>query len=385
MRSARAVDSELKRIARKVERGCRLDLQDGLYLYNACDLFSLAELATLVREQLHGRTAYYVLNRHINYTNRCILRCRFCGFRRSPVGSVPGAYTLEIGQIVAIARQACDAGATEVHIVGGLHPDLPFEYYDDMIRSVRQACPRIHIKAFTAVEVLHFTRMARPALTVGQVLERLRDAGLDSMPGGGAEIFDERVHDVAFAHKPGSEDWFAVHRTAHEMGINTNATMLYGHVESIEQRLQHLIRLREHQDESLRRGRGHFVCFVPLSFVPAGDWADLPGPTGLDDLKTFGLARLMLDNIPHLKAFWPILSVKVAQVALCWGADDFDGTVGWYDVAKGDPAAPDRALSIERIRALITEAGFQPQERNATYQPVQRCGSRWWLQGQSGY
>jgi aminodeoxyfutalosine synthase len=371
------LDPALEPIRAKVLAGQRLDLADGLALYRTRDLFTLGELANAARERRHGRKAFYNINRHINYTNFCVLRCRFCSFYRpfDPRGQqVPDGYAHSVDEIVALAAEAADRGATEVHIVGGLHPTLPFSYYTDLCRAIRQRYPGLHIKAFTAIEIVHFTRITRPRLSVRAVLLALREAGLDSLPGGGAEIFDDRVHDEAFRAKVGEQHWFDVHRTAHELGLPSNATMLYGHVESIDERLQHMLKLRAHQDQSLRECPAAFQCFVPLSFIPAGSaLAHLPGPTGLDDLRTLAVSRLMLDNIPHLKAFWIMHSPKLAQVALNWGVDDFDGTVVWYDITKREGLGTNRQeLTVEQIRQLILEAGCEPVERDTLYQPVIR-------------
>jgi len=372
------LDDSLRPVVEKVEAGERLSLADGLALYRSKDIFTIGRMADHVRRRLHGRKTYYVINRHVNYTNYCVLRCKFCGFRRQPGTEAPDAYTLSAEEVIEQAQQAYADGATEIHIVGGLHPHLPFDYYKNIVSGIRAACPRIAIKAFTAVEIVHFARMSRPKRTVQQVLAELKDCGLDCLPGGGAEIFDPRVHEEAFRHKIGEEDWFTVHEIAHEMGIPSNATMLYGHIESPEQRLRHLIKLREHQDASLRRGHAAFGCMVPLSFVPdQSEWSDLPGPSGLDDLKTLAISRLMLDNFPHIKAFWPIQSVKLSQVALSWGVDDFDGTVVWYDIAKREGVGRSQQLSVRQIRRLIAEAGFEPVERDGFYRPVARTGEQW--------
>ncbi|MBI5866636.1 MAG: radical SAM protein, partial [Planctomycetes bacterium] len=396
------------------------------------------ELANIARERLHGRNAYYNINRHINYTSFCVLRCKFCSFYRSPDGksgltaqsNTPG-YEYSLDEIVAIAADAHEQGATEVHIVGGLHPKLPFSYYTDMCRAIKQRCPGIHIKAFTAIEIVHFTRISKPRLSIEEVLIALRDAGLDSLPGGGAEIFDDRVHNEAFKAKVGEKHWFDVHRAAHDLGIPSNATMLYGHVETIDERITHMIKLREHQDESLERcangelriannelgiadgerrmanralktskspaapaetergdeansllatrnselKRAAFQCCIPLSFIPDGSaFENLPGPTGLDDLRTLAVARLMLDNIPHIKGFWIMQTPKLSQLALNWGVDDFDGTVVWYDITKREGRGSNRQeLTVDQIRRLILEAGCTPVERDTLYRPVHRA------------
>jgi len=379
--------TDLKDIADKVRAGERLSFEDGVRLYESPDLHTLGELANLVRERRHGRNTYYNINRHIHYTNYCVLRCKFCSFYRpypkgESTGTVPsvegrsadGGYELTIEQIVAEARRAADAGATEVHIVGGLHPKLPFTYYLDMCRQIRQACPGLHIKAFTAIEIIHFTRISRGRLSIREVLEQLREAGLGSLPGGGAEIFDERVQHEAFKNKVGQQGWFDVHAAAHEMGMFTNATMLYGHIERPHERIRHLIKLREHQDASLSGRQAHFNCVVPLSFIPEGSaLSHLPGPTGLDDLRTLAVTRLMLDNFAHVKAFWVMQTPKLAQVSLNWGVDDLDGTVEYYDITKRAVGGTARQhLSVDQIRRLIREAGGQPVERDTLYRPVYR-------------
>lgn len=370
-------DPQLAPIREKVLAGERLTHADGVALLQTRDIFTLGELANHAREQRHGRRAYYNINRHINYTNLCVLRCRFCSFYRAYSAKGPqadDAYTLTVEQIAELAAEAAARGATEVHIVGGLHPQLPFEYYLDMCRAIRARCPELHIKAFTAIEIVHFSRISRPRRTIAEVLTALRDAGLDSLPGGGAEIFDDRVHDEAFRNKVGEKHWFDVHRTAHELGIPSNATMLYGHVESVAERVGHLIKLREHQDESLAARAAAFNCCVPLSFIPDGSaLAHLPGPSGLDDLRTLAVARLMLDNVPHIKAFWIMQSPKLAQVAMNWGVDDFDGTVVWYDITKREGHGTNRQeLSVEQIARLLREAGCEPVERDTLYRRVLR-------------
>ncbi len=390
MEACAAIGGDLADIAEKVHAGRRLDHNDGIRLYESRDIFTVGRLANEVRERLHGRTAYYNINRHINYTNYCVLRCRFCSFgrpyaptnreaapddaRRAAQSDPGGGYVLPVEEIVRLASEARDRGATEVHIVGGLHPKLPFAYYLDICRGIRDACPGMHIKAFTAVEIIHFSRISRPRLSIREVLEQLREAGLGSLPGGGAEIFDDRVHDEAFRNKVGEQGWFDVHRTAHELGIFSNATMLYGHIERPAERIAHILKLREHQDASLRERRAHFNCFVPLPFIPEGSaLSHLPGTTGLDDLKTLAIARLMLDNVPHVKAFWVMLGQRLAQVSLNWGVDDLDGTVVWYDITKREGGGTThQEMTVERLKRLILEAGCVPVERDTLYRPFVR-------------
>lgn len=375
-------------IRARVETGESLTLEEGVRLYESPDIFTLGELANAVRERLHGRRAFYNVNLHINYTNYCILRCKFCSFYRSyskhssDTDNGDG-YELTIDEIVGRAQAAYARGATEVHIVGGLHPKLPFSYYTDMCRAIREACPHLHIKAFTAIEIIHFTRIAKPRLTIAEALSQLQAAGLDSMPGGGAEIFDDRVHDEAFKTKVGEAEWFEVHRTAHELGIFTNATMLYGHVETPTERIKHLIKLRAHQEASLKSRKTHFNCVIPLSFVPDGSaLSHLPGPGGLDDLRTLALARLMCPNIPHIKAFWIMQTPKLAQVSLNWGVDDIDGTVVYYDITKREGGGTThQELTVDRLRRLIREAGCTPSERDSLYRRVIRDDNTWSVEG----
>jgi aminodeoxyfutalosine synthase len=412
----RCLDHALRPIAEKVLAGEVLSQDDGAALYRSRDLHAIGRLANYMREKLHGDRTYYNRNRHINYTNVCALSCKFCSFYRKR--GEEGAYEMPLEQVIATAERAADAGATEVHIVGGLHPWLKFDYYLDMLRGIRSARPQLHIKAFTAIEIVHFTRIAR--MSVGEVLAALKGAGLGSLPGGGAEIFDDRVHDEVFKGKVRADRWFEVHRTAHALGIYTNATMLYGHVETPEERVGHLIKLRELQAESLERmssaeGSGFavqssgnanngscagsssslnpesrtlnplrfpnprcacFNCVIPLSFIPEGsELGNLPGPTGLTDLKTLAIARLMLHNIAHIKAFWIMQGVGLSQVALSWGVDDLDGTVVWYDITKREArggAGTHQELHEQDLRRLIREAGRIPIERDTLYRPVRR-------------
>jgi aminodeoxyfutalosine synthase len=386
-------NAAVARIAAKVAARERLGLEDGVTLFAAGHIHEIGQLANAVRERLHGDAAYYNVNRHINYTNYCVLRCKFCSFYRAyprraedvappqvHTGAGGDGYELSVAAVVERAREAYAAGATEVHIVGGLHPRLPFSYYVEMCGAIRAACPRLHLKAFTAIEIIHFTRIAKPRMTIREVLVELRAAGLDSLPGGGAEIFDDRVHDEGYRNKVGENGWFDVHREAHEMGLPTNATMLYGHIERPDERIIHLLKLREHQDESLRGRPAAFNCFVPLSFIPEGsELAGLPGPTGLDDLKTMAISRLMLDNFRHVKAFWVMHSAKLAQVSLNWGVDDLDGTVVEYDITKreGGPGERHQELTVARMSRLIREAGRRPVERDSVYREVLREGGGW--------
>ncbi len=381
----------------------RLDFSDGMALFATRDIFALAALADHVRRAKHADRAYYNINRHLNYTNICALSCKFCEFHRKRGES--GAYEYGLEDIFRIAADAYAHGATEVHIVGGLHPWLPFDWYLDMLRGLRARFPKLHVKAFTAIEINHFAKIAK--LSVREVLLALKEAGLGSMPGGGAEVFDNRVHDQIFQGKLRSDGWITVHRTAHQLGIRTNATILYGHVESRAERIRHLLKLRALQDESLaqsptpapapepapspdsrRAGEtmangkwqmenppAAFQTIIPLSFIPDGSQlAHLPGPTGLEDLKMLAISRLLLPNFPHVKAFWIMQSMKLSQVSLNWGVDDLDGTVVWYDITKreGGSGNTHQEMTAQDIRRLIIEAGFTPIERDTLYRPITR-------------
>jgi len=364
-------DPSLRPIADKVFAGQPLYHADGVALFASRDLHGIGRLANFVREQLHGDKTYYNRNRHINYTNVCALSCKFCSFYRKR--GEEGAYEMPVEQVVATAQKAADAGATEVHIVGGLHPWLKFDYYLDMLRGIRSACPALHIKAFTAIEIIHFGRVAR--MSVREVLTALQQAGLGSLPGGGAEIFDDRVHDEVFKGKVRADRWFDVHRSAHSLGIYSNATMLYGHVETAAERVTHFVKLRELQQESLATSPAHFNCCIPLSFIPEqSELGYLPGPTGLSDLKTLAIARLMLHNIPHVKAFWIMQGIGLSQLALHYGCDDLDGTVVWYDITKreGGGNTTHQELHTADIERIIREARRVPVERDTLYREVRR-------------
>ena len=384
-------DPALHAIADKIRAQQLLSQQDGETLYASPDIHAIGRLANLVRTRLHGNKTYYNRNRHINYTNVCALSCKFCSFYRKR--GEEGAYEMPLEQVIETAQKAQQNGATEVHIVGGLHPWLKFDYYLDMLRGIRLAAPTLHIKAFTAIEIIHFTRIAR--MSIREVLENLREAGLGSLPGGGAEIFDDRVHDEVFKGKVRANKWFEVHSAAHELGIPSNATMLYGHVETPAERITHLIKLRELQAESLQRmglnphqppgnlqrtndngqmttnNSACFNCMIPLSFIPENsELGHLPGPTGLTDLKTLAISRLMLNNISHIKAFWIMQGIGLSQLAQNWGCDDLDGTVVWYDITKRAGHGTHQELSINDLKRLIREAGYVPTERDTLYRPL---------------
>ncbi|HRQ72682.1 MAG TPA: radical SAM protein [Phycisphaerales bacterium] len=429
-----SADPRLDAIRDKVLDGERLTLDDGDLLYTTPDIWTVCELADAVRRRLHGDAAYYNINRHFNYSNVCALSCKFCDFYAKRGDS--HAYTRSLDDARAEARRAIEAGATEIHIVGGLDPYLPWDYYPDLLRAIRDEAPTLHIKAFTAVEIVHLAKIARVYKQsdrregIRWVLERLIEAGLGSLPGGGAEVFDDRVHDEAFKGKIRSDVWLDVHRIAHELGLNTNATILYGHVEDRRERLVHMDMLRRAQDEALARmgyevtksrsdevnepggsdtitltrpgtplperiafasptpslrhsvtpplPAGYFQTIIPLPFFPdSSELERLPGPGGLENLRTLAVARLMLDNFPHVKAFWIMQTLAMAQLMLQCGADDIDGTVVWYDITKVGGATTHQETTVWDLQKAIREAGFTPIERDTLYRRLEREANTW--------
>ena len=420
----RIQDPALQPIMERVMEGRRLSLEDGEVLYRTPDVHALCRLADVVRRRLHGRLAYYNINRHINYSNVCALSCSFCAFHRKR--GQEGAYEMTVEEVREAALAAAEAGATEIHLVGGLHPWFKFDHYTDMLSTIRDAAPSLHLKAFTAVEIVHLQRISkrgRDGLAgTRAVLADLRDAGLGSLPGGGAEVFDDRAHDTAWRGKIRGDQWLDVHRAAHELGLNSNATMLYGHVEGRRERLVHMDLLRQQQDHTLRDWAdtqgiktrtptadggpgvlltgpadaypgerlpmpgqagletGYFQTIIPLPFFPDESGLEkLPGPTGIENLRTLAIARLMLDNIPHAKTFWIMQTLGMSQLMLDAGADDLDGTVVWYDITHvGGAGTHQETTSHDLCRAAI-EAGCLPIERDTLYRRVVRHGSKWTL------
>lgn len=434
-------DGRLEGIRGKVERGERLSILDGEVLYSTGDVWGVIELADLVRNRLHPGVGYYNINRHMNYSNVCALSCKFCEFYRKKDDD--GAYTRDLDYIRGQARGAVESGATEMHIVGGLHPYLPWDYYPDMLRAIKEESPGLHIKAFTAVEIVHLAKIAKKwkasdrRAGIRWVLSELKAAGLGSLPGGGAEVFDDRVHDQAYKGKIRSDVWLDVHRVAHELGLNSNCTILYGHIEQRRERLVHMDMLRRAQDIALARlgyeavkggdgvdgldddgGQfggygvdasewpgavtlsrpgaelpvtvaarkraageavgGYFQCIIPLPFFPDGSELEhLAGPSGLENLRTLAVARLMLDNFPHVKAFWIMQTLKMAQLQLRAGADDIDGTVVWYDITKVGGASTHQETTVWDLQKAIREAGYEPVERDTLYRRVVRDGKDW--------
>jgi aminodeoxyfutalosine synthase len=375
-----ARDRRLAAIEARVHENARLSLEDGIAMYETPDVWGVCALAAAVRRRHHGARAYYNVNRHLNYTNVCALSCTFCSFYRKR--GQDGAYERTLEEIAAEARAADDAGATELHVVGGLHPWLPFDYYTGMLETIRAAAPRLHVKAFTAVEIVHLARIGGRGRDgyegIKSVLRDLVAAGLGSLPGGGAEVFDDRVHDEAFKGKIRAGTWLDVHRAAHELGLNTNATILYGHVETREERVRHMLRLRDEQDRAIAAGGGRFQTIIPLPFFPDDSaLAHLPGPSGLENLRTLAIARLLLDNFAHVKAFWIMQTLAMAQIMLQSGADDVDGTVVWYDITKVGGATTHQETSVADLRRAIRGAGCIPVERDTLYREVVRDGSAW--------
>jgi aminodeoxyfutalosine synthase len=358
-------DPKLSDIARRVEAGERLTFADGVALFATDDLTGLGKLADTVRRKRHGKVTYFNVNRHFNPTNICYADCKFCGFYRTP--RQPDAYTHNIEDSLRIAGQAVGEGATELHITGGLNTKLPFSYFTDLLSSLKKRYPQLHLKAFTMVEFDHFAHFYK--MTDEDVIQQLIEAGLDSCPGGGAEIFREPTRSMICAHKCDAERWLELAGKVHAAGIRTNATMLYGHIESIEDRVDHFVKLREQQDKS----RG-FQCFIPLAFYPPEtQLSHLPGPSGVDSLKTMAVARLLLDNFDHIKAYWVMLGKRLAQVALHYGANDIDGTItegGELTTSYSVEANNEVRMSKTELIGLIEEAGFEAVERDTVYNRV---------------
>ncbi|MPY90466.1 MAG: aminofutalosine synthase MqnE [Luteitalea sp.] len=351
-------------IDEKLRAGQRLTLDDGVRLFECDDLLALGWLANRARERRHGRRTYFNHNLRLEATNVCVASCLFCSFARRKEGD-PDAYTMSLDQAWNKLRERADQPITEIHIVNGLHPNLPFSYYTELLRGFKRIRPEVTLKAFTAVEIAFFADLYH--MTDEQVLRRLIAAGLESLPGGGAEIFAERVRQKIASDKCGSERYLNIHRVAHRLGIKSNVTMLYGHIERYDERVDHMLRARALQDET-----GGFQAFIPLAFHPDGNrMRKLPPPTAADTLRTHAVARLVLDNIDHIKAFWVATGVDVAQTALWFGADDLDGTVQEeriYHMAGSDTPF---ILSTGQIRNLITAAGFEPCERDTMYKVLQ--------------
>ena len=362
--------TELDRIRENVASGERLTIGDAELLFHPeVDLHAIGELADQVRRRKNGDVVYYNINAHLNPTNVCVYRCPLCAY--SCDADDPKAYVMTRDDVLARGEEAARNGCTELHIVGGVHPEKPYGWYLGLIRTLHEAYPRLHLKAWTAVEIAWFSQIS--GRSVEAVLGELIEAGLGSLPGGGAEIFDPEVRRQISPRKIDAPTWLDVHRTAHRLGLRSNATMLYGHVETAAHRVDHLIRLRELQDET-----GGFQAFIPLSFHPEGtQFAHLPRPSGLDDLRTMAASRLILDNFDHVKAYWISLGIGTAQTALAYGADDLDGTVRHEKIHHDAGSTAPEHLSVDELRALIAEAGRRPIERDMLYRRVERNGAEW--------
>ncbi len=357
-------DARLRAIAAKVEAGERLGFDDGVALYRSPDVLAVGWMANAVRERMHGDTAYFNVNRHINPTNVCVASCRLCAFGRKK--DAAGTYTMALEEAWATAGSGLSEAVTEFHIVGGLHADLPFEYFEELVRGLKERFPKVHVKSFTMVEIAFFAKLYK--MTVEETLRRLKAAGVDSLPGGGAEIFADRVRHIICDHKIDGGEWLETARVAHRIGLRSNATMLYGHVENDEDRVDHMLRLRELQDET-----GGFQTFIPLAFHPDNTaLAHIAKTTGMMDLKQIAVGRLLLDNFAHVKSYWQMVSPEMAQISLRFGADDIDGTVIEEKIYHDAGATTPQGMRRADLVRLIIEAGRVPFERDTMYRAVTR-------------
>src|SRR3954469_19987613 len=360
----RTYDPRLEPIAAEVMAQKRLSFDDGLALYSSSDVLAVGWLANHVRERMHGDVTYFNVNRHINPTNVCVAACKLCAFGRKK--GDPAGYTMALEEAWQTAASGYSEAVTEFHLVGGLHPDLPLEYFLDLIQGLKQRFPKVHIKAFTMVEIAFLARRAK--LSIEQTLLKLREAGVDSMPGGGAEIFAARVRSIICDHKIDGNEWLETARLAHKVGFKSNATMLYGHIENDEDRVDHLLKLRALQDET-----NGFQTFIPLAFHPANTpLQHLPTTTGMLDIKQIAVSRLVLDNFPHIKSYWQMMTAKIAQISLRFGADDMDGTVIEEKIYHDAGATTPQGMRREELERLIRTAGRIPIERDTLYRPVMR-------------
>ncbi|HET98308.1 MAG TPA: aminofutalosine synthase MqnE [Desulfurivibrio alkaliphilus] len=349
-------------IAAKVGAGQRLNHAEGVRLYRHPDLLLVGHLANLVRERKNGDRAYFIYNQHLNYSNICTNLCKFCAFGKEK--GAKQAYEMDIGQIRQKIRERLAEPISEVHVVGGIHPDLPYSYYLDMLRAIKEERPEIHVQAFTCVEIAHLAELS--GQSVEATLRELMAAGLDSLPGGGAEVFSPRIRALTCEKKLSGEGWLEVARVAHSLGLRSNATMLYGHIETIEERVEHLLRLRQAQDET-----GGFLTFIPLAFHPRNTkLSQLSRTSGVEDLKNIAVARLLLDNFDHIKAYWVMIGPKLAQVALAFGADDLDGTVKEELITSMAGGEAEQAMADTELIRLIREAGRVPVQRDTLYQQL---------------
>ena len=346
----------------KVEAQERLSVEDGVRLYNSNDILALGYMANMVRNRINGDNTYYIYNQHINYSNICTNLCKFCAFGKDKESEL--AYEMDLETVKQKVRDRLDEPINEIHMVGGIHPDLPFSYYTDLLEGIKEVRPDVHIQAFTCVEIAHLAGLS--GKSIGDTLEILKKAGLGSIPGGGAEVFSPRIREITCEKKLPGKEWIEVSKVAHKHGLHTNATMLYGHIETMEERVEHLDALRLAQDET-----NGFLAFIPLSFHPKNtEMSTLSRTTGMDDLKNIAVARLMLDNFPHIKAYWVMIGPKVAQLALSFGADDMDGTVKEEVITHMAGAETDQAIGSTTLVKLIEEAGRVAIERDTLYKTI---------------
>jgi aminodeoxyfutalosine synthase len=358
------MDKRLDIIKSRVENGRRLSFEDGLYLMNSPDLLAVGRMANIVRERKNGDKAYYIINGHINHTNVCVNRCRFCAFSREE--GEEGAYTMSLEEVMRKAEECYSDAISEFHIVGGLHPELPYDYYRDIIARLHDRYPDTHLQVFTAVEIDYLSKIS--GKTIEETLKELKEAGLGSLPGGGAEIFNEDVRRKICPDKITGGEWLKVMETAHGLGIRSNATMLYGHIEKPEHRIEHLIKLRELQDRT-----GGFMAFIPLAFHPLNTAMDrIHFTTGQMDIRILALSRLMLDNFDHIKAFWIMISPEISQLSLSFGVDDVDGTVIEERITNAAGAQSGQAMAVDELERLIREAGRIPVRRDTLYNELGR-------------
>ncbi|MDA0746862.1 MAG: aminofutalosine synthase MqnE [bacterium] len=356
------IPKELHNIYDKVQAGERLSAEEGLLLYETPDLNSVGYLANIVRERMCGNVAWYVRNQHINYTNVCNKLCKFCSFYVAPKDD--RGYVLWPEDVQERVKRYLHIPITEIHMVAGINPKLPYSYYLDIVKAVKELRPDVAVKAFTAIEWVQIARAAKKPLR--DVMLELKEAGVSSIPGGGAEVFSDRVRGDLFWTKADSDEWMEVARTAHEVGMHSNATMLYGHIENPNEKIEHLLSLRELQDET-----NGFLTYIPLSFHPERtELEHLPGPTGQADLREIAVGRLMLDNFPHIKTFWIMNTIEISQVALWYGADDVDGTIQEYEITRRTYEEPRQVLTRKQLVDRIIEAGRDPVERDNLYEVI---------------
>jgi aminodeoxyfutalosine synthase len=353
----------LGNILEKVIANERLSVADGLQLYQCKDILAVGYLANMVRNRRNGDNTYFIFNQHINYSNICTNLCKFCAFGRDKESDL--AFEMSVAEVKQKVSDRLAEPITEIHMVGGIHPDLPFEYYLELLRGIKAVRPEVHIQAFTCVEIAHLAKLC--GKPVEDTLDLLKDAGLGSLPGGGAEVFSPRIRQLTCEKKLSGNDWIEVAKTAHRQGLHTNATMLYGHIETLEERLEHLTALREAQDET-----NGFLAFIPLAFHPKNTaMSELARTSGLDDLKNIAVARLFLDNFPHIKAYWVMIGPQMAQIALSFGADDMDGTVKEEVITHMAGAETEQAIGSGTLIRLIKDAGRIPVQRDTLYNVVE--------------